>query len=232
MEEKTTSCIKRVGGAKICNYCSNILIKHGKSSANKTRYRCKSCKKTQVENYSYKAYSPNLNQNIVSLTKEGLGIRSTARVLKISTTTLLKRILQIAQTIKQPQITYNQIYQVDELRSYIGNKKRAVWVIYAIDSVTKLPVSIKVGRRNKKNLKKVVDTLLLGNAKKIFTDKLPIYKYLIDAETHSTKFRGINHIERKHLSLRTHLKRLNRRTICFSKSLLVLLAIIKIYFWS
>ncbi|MFY1046718.1 IS1 family transposase [Chryseobacterium sp. GP-SGM7] len=34
------------------------------------------------------------------------------------------------------------------------------------------------------------------------------------------------------LNIRTHLKRLNRRTICFSKSNLILIAILKIYFWS
>jgi hypothetical protein len=56
MEENNTSCIKRVGGTKICSFCGNILIKHGKSSSNTPRYRCKICKKTQVENYTYKSY--------------------------------------------------------------------------------------------------------------------------------------------------------------------------------
>jgi len=44
------------------------------------------------------AYQPNLNEQIVILTKEGLGIRSTARVLRISTTTLLKKMF-IAKNI-------------------------------------------------------------------------------------------------------------------------------------
>ncbi|WP_255539589.1 IS1 family transposase [Flavobacterium sp. CLA17] len=39
-------------------------------------------------------------------------------------------------------------------------------------------------------------------------------------------------MERKNLTLRTHLKRLNRRTICFSKSLVVFTAVLKIYFWT
>ena len=78
MEEKINSWIKNVGGTEICSHCCDILIKHGKSSANKTRYRCKSCKKTQMENYTYKAYSSTLNQSIILLTKEGVGIRSTA----------------------------------------------------------------------------------------------------------------------------------------------------------
>jgi IS1 family transposase len=181
--------------------------------------------------YTYKAYIPNLNQQIIRLTKEGLGIRSTARFLEISSTTLLTRIIRIASKIKQPKIALNQTYQVDELKTYIGNKKRPTWVIYALNSVTKLPVCLKVGRRNKKNLNYIVDTLQLSKAKKIVTDKLPMYQYIINKKLHSTKFRGINHIERNHLTLRTHLKRLNRRSICFSKSLVLLSATIKIYFW-
>ncbi len=39
-------------------------------------------------------------------------------------------------------------------------------------------------------------------------------------------------MERFNLNLRIHLKRLNRRTICFSKNLIVLTAVLKIYFWT
>jgi insertion element IS1 protein InsB len=92
-------------------------------------------------------------------------------------------------------------------------------------------IDIVVGRRNKTNLNKVISTLLLSDAAKITTDKLPIYKELIPAAKHSTKFRGINRIERMNLNLRTHLKRLNRKTICYSKSAAMLLAVVKIYFW-
>lgn len=54
--------------------------------------------------YTYTAYRQGINMQIITLTKEGLGIRSTARVLRISTTTLLKRILLIAKTISRPAI--------------------------------------------------------------------------------------------------------------------------------
>ncbi|MBN9294195.1 MAG: transposase, partial [Flavobacteriia bacterium] len=48
---------------------------------------------------------------------------------------------------------------------------------------------------------------------------------------HKIHRRCTNHIERQNLNLRTHLKRLNRKTICYSKSLMMLLAVVKIYFW-
>ena len=90
---------------KKCSNCSDKLIKYGKTRNGKQRYKCKNCQKTRIEIYSYNAYITTINYNIVQLTKEGLGIRSTARYLKISTTTLLKRILEIASKIIPPKIT-------------------------------------------------------------------------------------------------------------------------------
>ncbi len=91
MESFSSRCIKRVGGNCRCLNCNGLTIKYGKTKAGKQRHICKNCHKTQVEKYSYIAYTNGLNQNIILLTKEGLGIRSTARVLQISTTTLLKQ---------------------------------------------------------------------------------------------------------------------------------------------
>ncbi|MET3034452.1 transposase, partial [Flavobacterium johnsoniae] len=63
------------------------------------------------------------NQEIVLFTREGLGIRSTARILKISATTLLKGIVSIARNITKPIISKGKTYKVDELCTYIRHKK-------------------------------------------------------------------------------------------------------------
>jgi IS1 family transposase len=88
-----------------------------------------------------------------------------------------------------------------------------------------------VGRRTNKTLNRVIESLHLSEAKKIYTDKLKHYRFLIQKKIHSIKARGTNHIERLHLNFRTHLKRLNRRSICFSRSLIMLISILKIYLW-
>ncbi|WP_084793469.1 IS1 family transposase [Prevotella ihumii] len=44
-------------------------------------------------------------------------------------------------------------------------------------------------------------------------------------------FHSTNHIELYNLTLLTHLKQLNRKTICYSRSLSMLTAIIRIYLW-
>ncbi len=102
-----TSCSK-VSDIKICKFCqSNKIVKNGTTINKKQQYKCKECKKYFIIQYSYHAYNNNINEFIIKLTKEGLGIRSTARVLKISTTTVLKRIIVIARVIKKPLIHSN-----------------------------------------------------------------------------------------------------------------------------
>lgn len=215
---------------KKCN--SEKITKNGKSRNGEQRYKCKICLNSFQINFRYQSYTIS-DKQIIILTKEGCGIRSTSRILEIHPTTVLRRILKIANKIKRPYpILKGKTYQVDEMFTYVKNKKNKICIAYSYEPKTRNIIDFVVGRRNKTNLRKVCETLVLSDAEKIYTDKLNIYKELIPNEIHVTKNRGINHIERNNLNLRTHIKRLNRKTICFSKSILLLIAIIKIYFWS
>ncbi|MBX9732876.1 MAG: hypothetical protein K2X37_02350 [Chitinophagaceae bacterium] len=118
------------------------------------RYRCRNCEKTRVENYTYEAYQSGTNQKIITYTKEGLSIRSTARILKISTSTLLSRIILISKNVRQPAIPKGKIFQVDEMRTYIREKFKLTWIVYALEQETKNIVSFNVGRRTNNTLKK------------------------------------------------------------------------------
>lgn len=92
MNQNRPSCIK-FGVSHQCPICKSVnLIKSGITTNGKQRYCCKECNKRFITNYSYNACKPNTNQQIILFTKEGLGIRSTARVSEISVTTLLKHI--------------------------------------------------------------------------------------------------------------------------------------------
>jgi insertion element IS1 protein InsB len=199
--------------------------------AGKQRYICKNCMKTSVINYQYNAYNIDINKNIILLTKEGMGNRSTARVLQISTSTLLKRILMIAQNISNPLISIGKQYEVDELRTFIKRKENLIWIVYTLEKDSKEVVCFNIGKRTNKTLNYVIQSLKLSQAKKIYTDGLKNYKFLIEKKIHCIKQYATNHIERHNLTIRTHIKRLNRRTLCYSKSAGTLTAILKIYFW-
>ncbi len=106
-----------------------------------------------------------------------------------------------------------------------------IWIVSAYCRETKSIVRVHVGSRTNKTLNRVLDSLKLATAKKIYTDKLKQYRFLITKKMHSTQARATNHVERMHLNFRTHLKRLNRRSICFSRSAFMLISILKIYLW-
>ncbi|MGB7500495.1 MAG: IS1 family transposase, partial [Moheibacter sp.] len=83
-------------------------------------------------------------------------------------------------------------YEVDELRTFIGNKKRLVWVVYALERESKKVVSFFVGARTNKTLKIVLTTLQLSEAKRIHTDGLPNYLYIIERKLHKVTRFGTN----------------------------------------
>ena len=232
MQSEGRSCIKRVGGTPTCHDCNTKLIKHDLSTAGKTRYKCTKCRKTSVSAYTYRAYNKCMNYQIVMLTKEGVGIRSTARILRISTTTLMRRLRAIAQKIARPVTIQERSYEVDEVCTFLKSKDKLIWIVYALDRQDRKVVSFSVGPRTNKTLNVVLKILSLSKARSIHTDQLQNYKFLIDGNIHKTEPYGTNHIERKNLSLRTHLKRLSRRTICFSRSIVLLEACLAIYFYS
>jgi IS1 family transposase len=135
------------------------------------------------------------------------------RLLSISKITILKRILKISSNIIKPPIPKWITVEVDELKTYTKNKNSERWVVPAYCRETKKIIDYKFGRRTTKTLQCVTDTLLLANPIKIYTDRLNIYHKLIPRCLHSTKRRETNHIERKFLDLRTHIKRLGRKSI-------------------
>lgn len=106
-----------------CKYCGHRCIKNGIEKNGKQRYKCNECKKSQQSAYHYHAYDQNLNQNIIALTKEGVGIRGTARLLCISPTTLISRIKKIAAEIKVPPLLIGKTYEVDELCTFVKKKE-------------------------------------------------------------------------------------------------------------
>jgi IS1 family transposase/transposase-like protein len=225
------SCIK-VSDTKICPHCySSKIIKNGHTKTRKQQFYCKNCNKRFLDFYTHNAYKQNINEKIIQFTKEGLGIRSTARVLKISATTLLSRIIKIAKDIPRPVLSSGKSYEMDEIRFFVKNKKHTFWLVYAIDRETRQVANFYIGRRTNRTLRAVVKTLINSKPLKIFTDKLRNYQYLIPSKLHSTKRFSTNRIERKNLNIRTHLKRFSRRTICFSKSILMIFTVLKIYFW-
>ncbi len=225
------SCIK-LSGKMECKYCNLQCQKAGKQKNGTQKYFCGTCKKYQQKTYEYSACKAGVIMMIPKLVCNSVGIRGIARVLSIAINTVVRKIKQIAEAIVKPPVPLNrQSFEIDELRTYSGNKANQYWVTYVLCSDTKQIIDFIAGKRSKRTLRMVVNTALQLGVTVIKTDKLNIYQALIPTARHISNAYNINHIERNNLNLRTHLKRLSRRTICFSKSHEMLTACLKIYFW-
>jgi transposase-like protein len=77
-----------------CPSCDGTqVIKHGKTSEGKQRYRCQNpeCGRgTFIREYTYAGGLPQVKQQICDMAMNGSGIRDTARVLGVSQTTVIK----------------------------------------------------------------------------------------------------------------------------------------------
>lgn len=212
-----------------CKNCKSECIKKG-FNGTKQKYFCKSCLLYQQQHYTYHLCTKN-DENIISkLTCIGVGISGISNFTGISKSNVVNIIKRIANEIswKIPNES-NQVYEMDEMYTYTHSKLNGIYLIYALNKNTKQVIDFTVGNRSKLNIKKVTDTLLSLHPQKIFTDKLNIYPTLLNKNLHTATAYKINHIERFNLTLRTHLKRLSRKTICFSKSIYMLECSLKIY---
>jgi len=173
---------------------------------------------------------PFIDRYIYRLTVNGCGIMDISRVLGISKNTVIKRIVGLSgKTVKHENPKPNGEYEIDEVYTRVSG--RPCWIIYAIEKSTKQPIAFSVGGRSNETIGKVTGQIMSIKPLRIHTDQLINYKGLIPKGIHSTKKAGTNGIERYNLNLRTHLKRLARRTICGSRSMGMLTAVLRLYFW-
>lgn len=214
-----------------CRYCNGWCNKKGKRNGIQD-YRCKECGTSQRSFYKRSPHSDVLRERVVEFTLEGVGISSISRLLKIPKSSVCNIIKYEASKVNPPtSIEVSQVYEIGELKTFISKKANECWVTYAINRETGNVVDFVVGRRTKRNLGKVVASVLQLTPLIVATDGLNSYRSLIPKRIHTSRKSETTRIERKNLTLRTHLKRLVRKSICFSKSLRMLESCLRLYFW-
>ena len=79
-----------------CPHCqSEAVVKYGKTSNGKERFRCQQrteCGRTFVRSYAYPGCLPTVKQQIVDMTLNGRGSRDIARVLHVGSNTVLREL--------------------------------------------------------------------------------------------------------------------------------------------
>jgi insertion element IS1 protein InsB len=214
-----------------CPKCGSLAIKkNGRTSNQKQRYRCNWCWRQFITDYSYQGCKPDVRQKVVPMTMNGSGIRDIARVLSISRNTVLKLIQLHAGMAHEPHPpAHVTALQVDEFWSFVGKKENQRWLWYGFDGDSRQIICSQAGRRTDNNCEKLLKKLAGCEVLAYFTDEWESYKKFIPETQHWISKKLTQGIERQNLNFRTHLKRLQRRTICFSKSEMMHDAVLRLY---
>ncbi len=108
--------------------------------------------------------------------------------------------------------------ELDEMWSYVGKKAEPRWLWHAIDHHSGTVLAYVFGRRKDEVFLHLKELLAPFGITRFYTDGWGAYERHLDPAQHRVGKVHTQKIESKHINLRTRIKRLVRRTICFSKT--------------
>jgi len=214
-----------------CLKCSSTKIKKNGRTANcKQRYRCKNCGRQFITKYTYLGRVEYVRELIVPMTLNGCGVRDVSRVLFVSPNTVLKTLRAAAAAIPElPVPSRVRDLEIDEFWSFVGSKRRPRWTWYGFDRQRKRVVAYVNGRRTDQECRRLMKRMGRCHVSYCHTDGWPSYRRVLPQTRHLVSKGGTLRIERHNLNFRTRLKRLQRRTICISRSEELHDAVIKLF---
>lgn len=126
-----------------------------------------------------------------------------------------------------------EVLELDELWSFVGKKKHAVWLWMALCRRTRQVVAWHYGDRSAATCRALWNKIPPDYKRAFcFSDLWEAYQKVLPKEQHQPcgKEEGeTNHIERFNLTLRQRIGRLVRKTLSFSKSILMHLIVFRLF---
>ncbi len=110
------------------------------------------------------------------------------------------------------------ICELDEQWSFVGSKAQQHWLWYAYNTKTGGVLAYTFGPRTDETCRELLALLTPFNIGMLTTDEWGSYARALPKEKHLTGKIFTQRIERNNLTLRTRIKRLARKTLCFSRS--------------
>ena len=110
------------------------------------------------------------------------------------------------------------ICELDEQWSYVGSKARQHWLWYAYNTKTGGVPAYTFGPRTDQTCRELLALLTPFNIGMLTSDDWGSYGREVPKNKYLTGKIFTQRIERNNLTLRTRIKRLARKTICFSRS--------------
>lgn len=124
-----------------------------------------------------------------------------------------------AGQLSELEVFIHYTCEIDEFWSFVEKKLNQRWTWYAIERRTGQIIAYHNGKRTDEDYQKLLNKMECFPIKRVYTDDWGAYSRLTPLHIqHCIGKDNTWKIERKNLNFRTHIKRLNRRTICFSKN--------------
>lgn len=214
-----------------CPYCQGTkVVRNGIKKTGSQTLLCRSCKKQFQAEYSYKGSAPENKALVLKLLCRDSGVRDCTAVSggggKRTVLTGIKA-WAAGVTLQPQKHAYGRV-QLDEPWSYVGKKAKKVWMLYAYALDEDEILAFTRGKRSATSvrnlfvkLKHLDIGLFLTDDWEAFAAVLPKAKHLIGKQ-YTKAIDGVNTF------FRTRVRRLVRRTVCFSKKLLHHYSMLKI----
>jgi IS1 family transposase/transposase-like protein len=215
-----------------CPHCESAKIKkNGIKKTGKQNFQCKDCKKQFQYFYRNQGADPKNQRLVLSMTLNSSGIRDIQRVLGVSISCILFILRTWFKKIEEPQVSghYSEV-QIDEMWTFVKHRKAGKrWLWYAYEAQSGKILAFHIGKRNDAACKSLMKKLNHLTIDTYFTDDWRSYKKYVPKDKHVISKDKTTNIERRNRDFRTHIKRLCRETVCFSKMDDMHFGIIKAY---
>jgi len=207
-----------------CPKCKSTSIKkNGIKSYGKQNYKCKDCSRQFIgdHNLTYKGCHSDISKQIKMMLVRGDGIRDIAILLCISINKVLSVLVNSSYKIVPKHKHYNTL-EIDELWTYVGKKKNKKWLLYIYSRETGEIICYVFGGRDlwtaRKLKKKLLELDISYNT--IYSDNWDSFLIAFGGCRHNVGKQNTFGIEGNNCRLRCRIRRVFRRTCCFSKKML------------
>ena len=214
-----------------CPHCRGTdLVKNDHSRNGTQRWRCNKCEKSFQMEFRYNAHKAGIKQKILEYTLNSSGVRDISRIVQINKNTVIAVLKKTPKTnpylqhmMEKEQLTNLEVVigytaAMDEFWSFVQTKTNQRWTWYAMDKRSGIILAWHNGKRTDEDLQILLKQIEDIPISKYYTDDWGAYSRLLPTQQHVIQKDNTWKIERKNLNFRTHIKRLNRRTICYSKN--------------
>jgi insertion element IS1 protein InsB len=225
-----------------CPHCgSDALVHNGRAPNGKQKYLCRGCRRQSRENPTPHAYAEERREEILRAYEERSSLRGLERTFGVSRTTVsawLKKAAKLptlSATLIEPDANDEDatVLELDELWSFVLKKTNQAWIWIALCRKTRQVVGYAVGDRSEKTCcclwEAIPPAYRVGHC---FTDFWIAYQAVLPENQHTAVGKETGetaHVERWNNTLRQRLARFVRKTLSFSKSLVMHEACLKLF---